>query len=47
LPVGRSASGLPIGAMLSALHGQDLLLLQLAAQWEAVHGPVPLAGERP
>lgn len=42
LPVGLSAAGLPIGAMLAALHGQDLLLLQVAAQWEAAHGPVRL-----
>lgn len=40
LPVARSAAGLPIGAMLAALHGQDLLLLRVAAQWEAAHGPL-------
>jgi amidase len=43
LPVGRSSTGLPIGAMLAALHGQDVLLLRVAAQWEAAHGPVALA----
>jgi amidase len=42
LPVGRSASGLPIGAMLAAPHGQDALLLRVAAQWEAAHGPAPM-----
>ena len=42
LPVGRSAAGLPIGAMLAALHGQDALLLRVAAQWEAAHGPAPM-----
>jgi amidase len=41
LPVGQSRDGLPIGAMLAALHGQDVLLLRVAAQWEAAHGPVP------
>jgi hypothetical protein len=24
------------------LHGQDLLLLRVAAQWEAAHGPAPM-----
>jgi Asp-tRNA(Asn)/Glu-tRNA(Gln) amidotransferase A subunit family amidase len=42
LPVGRSAAGLPIGAMLGAAHGQDALLLRLAAQWEAAEGGVSL-----
>jgi amidase len=42
VPAGRSSAGLPIGAMLSALHGQDLLLLRVAAQWEAAHGPAPM-----
>jgi amidase len=35
LPAGRSSSGLPIGAMLTAPLGDDALLLRLAAQWEA------------
>ncbi|MFO1218237.1 MAG: amidase [Burkholderiaceae bacterium] len=35
LPVGFSASGLPIGAMLAAPLGGDALLLRVAAQWEA------------
>jgi amidase len=35
LPVGRSSGGLPIGAMLGAMPGEDALLLRLAAQWEA------------
>jgi amidase/6-aminohexanoate-cyclic-dimer hydrolase len=35
LPVGRSSGGLPIGAMLGAMPGGDLLLLRVAAQWEA------------
>jgi amidase len=39
IPAGQSSTGLPIGAMLSALHGQDALLLRVAAQWEAAHGP--------
>ena len=34
LPVGKSRSGLPIGAMLGAALGQDLLLLRVARQWE-------------
>ena len=38
LPVGQSSTGLPIGAMLGADFGQDLLLLQVAAQWEAARG---------
>jgi len=42
LPAGRSAAGLPIGAMLSAAHGADALLLRVAAQWEAAHGPLPM-----
>lgn len=42
LPVGRSAAGLPIGAMLAAPHGHDALLLRVAAQWEAAHGPAPM-----
>ncbi len=42
LPVGRSASGLPIGAMLAAEHGQDALLLRVAAQWETAHGLAPM-----
>lgn len=41
IPAGRSSSGLPIGALLSAALGQDALLLRVAAQWEAAHGPVP------
>lgn len=48
LPVGRSAAGTPIGALLTAPFGADLLLLRLAAQWEAdirARGgvPVPIA----
>lgn len=43
LPAGRAQDGLPIGVMLSAQHGQDLLLLRLAAQWEAACGGVALA----
>ena len=43
VPAGRSSTGLPIGALLSALHGQDALLLRVAAQWEAAHGPAPMA----
>jgi amidase len=39
IPAGQSSTGLPIGAMLSALHGEDALLLRVAAQWEAAHGP--------
>lgn len=35
LPAGRSAAGLPIGAMLTAPFGADALLLRVAAQWEA------------
>jgi amidase len=35
LPVGRSSGGLPIGAMLGAMPGEDALLLRVAAQWEA------------
>ena len=42
LPAGRSPAGLPIGAMLAADLGQDLLLLRVAAQWEAAHGPAPM-----
>jgi amidase len=34
LPLGMSASGLPIGSMLSAAHGADETLLTLAAQLE-------------
>lgn len=37
LPAGVSRSGLPIGVMLAAEHGKDLLLLRIAAQWEAAH----------
>ena len=44
LPVARSSAGLPIGAMLQAPHGQDALLLRVAAQWEAAAGPLSLAG---
>lgn len=43
LPAGRSSTGLPVGAMLAAPHGQDALLLRVAAQWEAAHGPLPMA----
>jgi amidase len=39
LPAGRSAAGLPIGAMLGAPFGQDGLLLRVAAQWEAAFAP--------
>lgn len=35
LPAGRSAAGLPIGAMLTAGLGDDSMLLQLAAELEA------------
>lgn len=42
LPAGCSASGLPIGAMLAAPLGQDALLLRVAAQLEAAHGPLPM-----
>ena len=38
LPVGRSALGLPIGAMLSAPLGEDALLLRVAAQWQELQG---------
>ena len=41
LPAGRSAQGLPIGAMLSAPLGGDALLLRVAAQWEAAAGLAP------
>ncbi len=34
LPVSKSRGGLPIGAMLGAALGQDLLLLRVARQWE-------------
>jgi amidase len=37
LPAGTSSAGLPIGAMLSARFGEDSLLLQMAAQWEAAN----------
>ncbi|MCA0242279.1 MAG: amidase [Proteobacteria bacterium] len=46
LPAGRSATGLPIGAMLAADFGHDLLLLRVAAQWEAAHGPAPMPFNR-
>jgi amidase len=36
---GVRRAGLPIGAMLAAPHGHDALLLRVAAQWEAAHGP--------
>jgi amidase len=35
LPIALSPAGLPIGALLTAPHGADALLLQVAAQWEA------------
>lgn len=34
LAVGKTASGLPLSAMLGAALGQDLLLLRVARQWE-------------
>ena len=37
LPVGSTADGLPIGAMVSGTHGDDALLLRLALQVEAAH----------
>lgn len=40
LPAGRSATGLPIGAMLSGRLGDDVRLLRVAAQLEAAHGPL-------
>ena len=48
LPAGRTPSGLPVGAMLTAPFGADALLLRLAAQWEVdamARGetPVPVA----
>jgi amidase len=41
LPAGRTAQGLPVGAMLSAALGADALLLRLAAQWEAACPSTP------
>lgn len=41
LPVAMSSGGLPIGAMLQAAHGEDALLLRVAAQWEAARGTLP------
>lgn len=37
LPVGESDDGLPIGAMITATHGAEGLLLRLALQVEAAH----------
>jgi amidase len=37
LPLGRSATGLPIGMMLAAGMGQEARLLQLAYELEAAH----------
>jgi amidase len=43
LPAALSRAGLPIGAMLQAAHGQDALLLRLAAQWESARrAPLPM-----
>ncbi len=47
LPAGLSPEGLPIGAMLSAPLGDDVLLLRVAAQWEAAQPkPLPMAPAR-
>ena len=35
LPLGRSAEGLPVGVQLSALHGEERLLLELSYELEA------------
>jgi amidase len=40
LPMGRTASGLPIGVMLSAAHGDERTLLEVAFALEAEH-PFP------
>lgn len=37
IPVGQSVDGMPIGAMVTATHGAEALLLRLALQVEAAH----------
>ena len=37
LPLGRSATGLPIGVQFAAARGRDVLLLELARALEAAH----------